>query len=285
MSDTKPSNPKDAFGSAKAPLGLVPDTVTADVSMAFLEGALKYGRYNWRVAGVRASIYNDAMERHRAKWWNGESRDPLTRVKHLANLVACAAIVLDSEICGMLEDDRPPAMPMGDYLDSLQAHIKHLKELFKDHTPPQYTQREFPREQTSIPPGCTYEDIYAETARRVLGVAYVPVLPDEVRMVTDVSVGDLKADETAFSVPEGWVRTEPMLCELPSGHPGLCYRRPVPTAESRWPNGTYVHGVLQAERVRIEDLSADGTASKPEGVCLDLQCKLRSDHSGPCVPF
>lgn len=158
--DTKPSNPKDAFGSAKAPLGLVPDTGNADVAMAFLEGALKYGRYNWRVAGVRASIYNDAVERHRAKWWNGQNRDPLTRVKHLANLRACVDILLDAELCGMLEDDRPPALPYDQHVDSLQPHIQHLKALFASHSPPQYTQKSHPRSQTSIPPGLTYADVY-----------------------------------------------------------------------------------------------------------------------------
>lgn len=159
--DQKPSNPKDAFGSAKAPLGLVPDTGTVDVSMAFLEGALKYGRFNWRVAGVRASIYNDAIERHRSKWWNGQDRDPITRVKHLANLRACVDILLDAELCGMLEDDRPPALePLAEYIDSQQPLIAHLKALFKDHHPPQYTQKSQPRLQTSIPPGLTYADVF-----------------------------------------------------------------------------------------------------------------------------
>lgn len=160
ISDQKPSNPKDAFGSAKVPTGIVPDTGDIDVAMAFLEGAMKYGRYNWRIAGVRASIYNDAIERHRKKWWNGENRDPLSRVKHLANLRACVDILLDAELCGMLEDDRPPAMPLSQYIDSQQAHIAYLKELFKDHNPPQYTQKSHPRMQTSIPPGMTYADVF-----------------------------------------------------------------------------------------------------------------------------
>lgn len=160
--ESKPSNPKDAFGSTKVPCGLVPDTGDVDVAMAFLEGALKYGRYNWRVAGVRASIYNDAIERHRKKWWNGENRDPLTRVKHLANLRACVDILLDAEICGMLEDDRPPAMPLSEYIDSQQPLIKHLKELFKDHNPTQFTQKNTGRVQTSIPPGLTYEDVFGK---------------------------------------------------------------------------------------------------------------------------
>lgn len=143
--DTKATNPKDAFGSAKLAVGLAPDTAINEMALAFLEGALKYGRFNWRIAGVRASIYNDALERHRQKWWNGENRDPATRVKHLANLMACAAILIDSEICGMLTDDRPPVAPVGVQHDELTVHVAHLKEMFKDHHPTQYTEREHGR--------------------------------------------------------------------------------------------------------------------------------------------
>lgn len=139
--ETKPSNPKDMIGSTKLPVGLVPDTITAEVTLAFLEGALKYGRYNWRIAGVRASIYNDALERHRKKWWNGENADQKTRVKHLSSIIACAGILLDAELCGMLNDDRPPYAPMSDLMDSPETleRIAHLKELFKDHNPRQFT--------------------------------------------------------------------------------------------------------------------------------------------------
>jgi hypothetical protein len=136
--DTKPSNPKDIIGSTKLDLGLVPDTIDAEVALAYLEGALKYGRYNWRIAGVRASIYNAALRRHLKRWWNGENRDKVTRVKHLANLIACAGIVLDAELAGKLEDDRPPALDLDDVLE-VQEHIAHLKALFADHSPKQYT--------------------------------------------------------------------------------------------------------------------------------------------------
>ena len=53
---TKDTNPKDAIGSGKVPMHLWPSTATAVGSIALLNGALKYGRSNWRVAGVRASI-------------------------------------------------------------------------------------------------------------------------------------------------------------------------------------------------------------------------------------
>lgn len=135
----QPDNPKDMIGARKLPIGLVPDTLVAFAATAFAEGALKYGRFNWRVAGVRASIYNDAMERHRMRWWNGEDADPATRVKHLASIIACAGILLDAELNGMLTDDRPPAVEMGPQLDALAATVAHLREAFKDHAPRQWT--------------------------------------------------------------------------------------------------------------------------------------------------
>lgn len=137
----KQSNPKDVVGSKKLSIGLVPDTIDAYVSLAFLEGALKYGRYNWRFAGVRASIYHDALRRHLAKWWNGEDAAQDTRVRHLASIIACAGILLDAELCGMLTDDRPPAAPgIVDLLDKELIEVAaHLREMFKDHSPHQFS--------------------------------------------------------------------------------------------------------------------------------------------------
>ena len=137
--DVKPTNPKDAMGAAKLPMHLIPGTAKAAMAMAFLEGALKYGKYNWRVAGVRASIYADAMERHLEKWKNGEDEDPVTRVPHLASIMACAAILIDSSVCGKLTDDRPPRAPVSPYIDSLVEHVAHLKEVFKGENPHQHT--------------------------------------------------------------------------------------------------------------------------------------------------
>lgn len=148
---TKPSNPKDSIGSKKLPLELVPDTIEVEVALAYLEGALKYGRYNWRVAGVRSSIYYAAMKRHQKKWWNGENGDKATRVKHLASIIACAGIVLDAELCGKLEDDRPPAAPISELIDSADERVAHLKELFKNHSPYQYTIKDTQARDTGRP--------------------------------------------------------------------------------------------------------------------------------------
>lgn len=139
MTDTKPTNPKDAIGAGKLPLELVPDTLRVYAALAFFEGASKYGRFNWRVAGVRASIYRAALDRHLAKWWNGEDADPHTGVPHLASVIACAGILLDADLCGKLTDDRPPPADMGKLIDSLQATVSGLKAKYADQSPHQWT--------------------------------------------------------------------------------------------------------------------------------------------------
>jgi len=133
------TNPKDAIGVTKVPLHLTPGSAKAYLAMGFLEGALKYGKYNWRIAGVRASIYLDAMERHMEKYKNGEDVDLVTKVPHLASVMACCAIILDANLVGKLNDDRPPRAPVSALLDSLAVHVKHLQDLYGDETPHQYT--------------------------------------------------------------------------------------------------------------------------------------------------
>lgn len=143
--DVKPSNPKDRIAGNKLSAGLVPDVARIALALAFTEGAVKYGRFNWRVAGVRASVYRDAMERHMIKWWNGQDKDPQTTVHHLANMMACCAIILDAELYGMLNDDRPPAPnrdAMANAVDAAEQTTRFLKSLFENFSPHQPTLHE-----------------------------------------------------------------------------------------------------------------------------------------------
>jgi hypothetical protein len=150
VTDTKPSNPKDIIGSAKLDLGLAPDTMEVMAAEAFLEGALKYGRYNWRIKGVRASTYHAALKRHIKKWWNGQNRDKKTNVHHLCNAMACIVIMYDAELYGKFEDDRPPCPnpdAMAELIDRMESQVAHLKSLFADHKPHQYTIKDTPQHE------------------------------------------------------------------------------------------------------------------------------------------
>lgn len=136
---TKPTNPKDAIADGRLPLALVPDTVPAYASIAYAEGALKYGAYNWRAAGVRISVYIAAIRRHLIKFQNGEWADPSTGVPHLASVIAGAGIILDARACGKLIDDRPPRAPMGEVFDELEGIFAGLRDMFADRDPRHWT--------------------------------------------------------------------------------------------------------------------------------------------------
>ena len=137
MSDSKPTNPKDAIGSTKLPMGIVPASVIAYASLAWVEGKVKYGGVNWRDAGVKASIYLDALQRHYHKYNDGgQWADPETQVPHLASIIACAGIILDAHLAGKLTDDRPKSQPgLPALIDDLSKVVAHLKELHKDKAP------------------------------------------------------------------------------------------------------------------------------------------------------
>lgn len=108
----KASNPKDVVGSTKPTFTTVPHTFTALLGAAWLEGGLKYGRHNYRVVGVRASIYIDACMRHLTKYWElGEWIDEDSGLPHVVKAAACLGVLLDAHVCGKLTDDRPPQVP------------------------------------------------------------------------------------------------------------------------------------------------------------------------------
>ncbi len=135
----KPTNPKDAIGSGKFPLHLWPATATALGSLAMLDGALKYGRSNFRAIGVRASIYVDAANRHLSAWFEGEELDPDSGVPHLAHALACLAILVDAQAAGKLNDDRMVNGNYREFLTGLFPHVARLKALHEGKTPKHYT--------------------------------------------------------------------------------------------------------------------------------------------------
>lgn len=129
IANCKDTNPKDAIASNRLPMSLVPGTLAAYASLAFLEGALKYGAFNWRDKGIRVSVYLDAMHRHLEKYKSGEDCDKFTGIPHLASIVACCGIILDADLCGKAKDDRNIA-PTSTLIDGLSGHVEKLKEIF-----------------------------------------------------------------------------------------------------------------------------------------------------------
>lgn len=135
----KATNPKDAIGSDKLPVHLWPQTATILGCLGLLDGALKYGRMNWRAAGVRASIYIDAVQRHLAKWSEGEENDPDSGLPHLAHALACLAILVDAKAANALHDDRNVAGGYIAFVEELTPHVARLKALHAHRAPKHWT--------------------------------------------------------------------------------------------------------------------------------------------------
>lgn len=105
----KETNPKDAVGVRKVSFSCLPWRVLLKVAVAMMEGALKYSRHNYRVAGVRASVYFDAvMSRHMTAWWEGEDIDAPSGLHHIDKAIASLMVLRDSILSGNWVDDRPP---------------------------------------------------------------------------------------------------------------------------------------------------------------------------------
>jgi hypothetical protein len=101
------NNPKHAAGRAKQPFHQTPPIALKYLADAMAHGAAKYGAYNYSEAGVVASIYYDAMTRHKLAWFTGEWLDAESGIPHVALMMACCAILLECHEKGNLEDDRP----------------------------------------------------------------------------------------------------------------------------------------------------------------------------------
>lgn len=139
MNNVKESNPKDAVGVKKSPFSTVPAPVVAELGLAMLEGALKYGRHNYRAVGVRGSVYYDAALRHLTQWWEGEDVDPDSGLPHVVKAMACLAVLRDSQMMGNWTDDRPPShkdgwmKPLHDAAAALIDKYPTPKDAFVKH--------------------------------------------------------------------------------------------------------------------------------------------------------
>ena len=121
------------------PLWLCSAIAMAHWASAQVAGLFKYGAWNWRAAGVRASTYISAMKRHLGRWENGERLDPVDNTHHLGNIMACCAILLEAEAIGKLNDDRAPSADLTKTFDEVEATIARLREKYADRTPKHWT--------------------------------------------------------------------------------------------------------------------------------------------------
>ncbi len=137
--ELKDTNPKDAIGSSKSILSNVPMQVIYEAGLGMLEGSCKYGRYNYRVAGVRASIYYEAAVGHMNQWWEGEDIDADSGLSHVTKAITSLIVLRDAMLNDMLTDDRPPSVKNTAWIKDLRQKSKEIIEKYKDHKPKQYS--------------------------------------------------------------------------------------------------------------------------------------------------
>ena len=163
MNSEKDTNPKDLAASGKIPFHVWPTTATFLGTLGMLEGALKYGRSNFREKGIRVTVYTDALERHINAYKAGEDIDPDSGLPHLAKILSCAAVLADATVLGNINDDRE--YKGGGYLALVNAWtpaVAALKERHADKNPKHYTI------QDHLPP-CAPEEVVPEEVLGCMG--------------------------------------------------------------------------------------------------------------------
>lgn len=101
-------NLKNELGKRKAQIQLFPAAGIIVGSDAMVEGADKYGPFNWRSGEVQMQQYLRAILAHTYAMLDGEDVDPesATGKTHLAGILASAAIIADAIEVGVIKDDR-----------------------------------------------------------------------------------------------------------------------------------------------------------------------------------
>ena len=135
---SNPLNPKDAIANGKIPMHLWPATATAMGAIGLLDGMNKYGRLNWREAGVRASVYVSACQRHLDAWFEGENNASDSGIPHLAHALACLAILVDADAAGKLTDDRQYPGGYRKLMDELTPLVAMVNEKYADKEEPKH---------------------------------------------------------------------------------------------------------------------------------------------------
>lgn len=143
----KRSNPKDAVGTGKVPFSTVPWPVVAEVGLAMLEGARKYGRHNYRAIGVRASVYFDASMRHMTAWWEGQDTDPDSGLSHITKAIASLVVLRDAMMNDKWADDRAPAVADPNWVAALNAKAKDVIDKYPNAVEP-WTQERIAAEES-----------------------------------------------------------------------------------------------------------------------------------------
>lgn len=128
----KLTNPKDAVGVKKVSMSCVPSPVIMEMALGMMEGARKYGRHNYRIAGVRASVYYDASMRHLMDWWEGKDIDPASGLSHVTKAMTALCVLRDAMLNDKWNDDRPPKTVNQDWVDDYNTKAGEIIAMYPE---------------------------------------------------------------------------------------------------------------------------------------------------------
>ena len=92
--------------AGKIPFEIIPPVVLEETAAVFQYGAEKYGIFNWR-KGMPWQKLMGSILRHLMAWEDGEDTDLESNLPHLSHAIADAMMLLDYQINGLGEDNRP----------------------------------------------------------------------------------------------------------------------------------------------------------------------------------
>jgi len=101
-------DPKKVAGALKLDYTNLPPSFIAEVARAINTGAVKYGRYNWRLSKVELLTYVSALKRHIDLFLEGQDVASDSNMMHLGHAGATIAVLIDAIYCGTLVDNRGP---------------------------------------------------------------------------------------------------------------------------------------------------------------------------------
>jgi hypothetical protein len=122
-------NPKTLAGAKKPDLSVIPPISILHLATAMMNGAEKYGPFNWREKNISTRPYVAAALRHLFAFLDGEDHSADTTeagapVHHLAHVMACCAILLDAQSVGQLNENRPAPGKTG---EAIERYAKEKK--------------------------------------------------------------------------------------------------------------------------------------------------------------
>ena len=116
-------NPKNIVAETKINIALLPAAGVIHGARACMDGASRYGPYNWRDKEIALLAYASAAMRHIQSFIDGEDIDP-SGCHHLGHAIAGLAIALDAIESGTAIDDRPKPGPAPALLRRLADQLK-----------------------------------------------------------------------------------------------------------------------------------------------------------------